>query len=79
MIPTPDGCRHDGIAQRDHANRWHPDVRWHQWQPPTDAQRLERMRERAALRRFEEALAHGLSEYEAREDGWPTTQSSEEI
>lgn len=44
--PSPNGCRHCGEEERDHARVWLPDIGWHTWQAPTDAQRLERMRRR---------------------------------
>lgn len=45
---SPNGCTHCGIEARDHANRWTQAAGWHRWTPPTDAQRLERMRARKA-------------------------------
>jgi hypothetical protein len=65
------GCRWDEVIERDHAQRYDIHVGWHSFVPPTDAQRLARARERRALRRYAEALAAGLSEAEACEDGWP--------
>lgn len=45
---SPNGCTHCGIEQRLHARRWTQAAGWRQWTPPTDAQRLERMRARRA-------------------------------
>lgn len=42
-IPTPDGCRHCGTAEREHAQQHHPDVGFHGWVEPTSDQRKERM------------------------------------
>lgn len=44
-IPVVNGCHWCGVPQRDHAQRWHVDGRWHNWVAPTDQQRLERLRE----------------------------------
>lgn len=43
---SPNGCAHCGITEHHHAQRWTQDAGWHKWTPPTDAQRLERMRAR---------------------------------
>jgi peptide methionine sulfoxide reductase MsrB len=43
---TPNGCRHCGLGEFGHFQRWSSAVGWHSFIQPTDAQRLERMRER---------------------------------
>jgi hypothetical protein len=50
--PTPDGCRHCGIPEREHLQRWHAEAGWHPWTEPTDEQRLERMRARRLTARI---------------------------
>lgn len=40
---APNGCRHCGIAEQDHANRWTKDVGWHQWVDPGNEVRKSRM------------------------------------
>ncbi|MFJ3923077.1 hypothetical protein [Streptomyces sp. NPDC090022] len=47
---TPSGCRHCGIPEREHCQRWKGPVGWHRWEAPTDRQILARMRLRAAYR-----------------------------
>ncbi|PBC71553.1 hypothetical protein BX265_6163 [Streptomyces sp. TLI_235] len=47
---TPSGCQHCGIPERQHYQQWKPPVGWHQWEPPTDAQTLARMKARRAAR-----------------------------
>ena len=42
----PGGCRHCGLLEREHFQRWTTGAGWHRWTEPTDAQRLERMRAR---------------------------------
>ena len=55
---TPNGCRHCGTAERQHAQLHHPDVGFHTWVEPTDDQRKERML--ARRRQNEERVAlHG--------------------
>lgn len=46
---TPDGCGHCG-EPRPHGWQYLGGVGLHQWQAPTDAQRLERMQARRAAR-----------------------------
>ena len=41
--PDPSGCRHCGVDQREHMQRWKPAVGWHVWTEPTWAQRRERI------------------------------------
>lgn len=73
---TPvEGCLHDGIGQREHGQRWVRGVGWHDYVAPDPAVMLTRMRakrEQAAMQRYRDALASGLSDREAREAGWPT-------
>lgn len=66
------GCRHCGVDARDHAQRWFQGVGWHGHVEPTDAQRLDRLRENRALRLYAWLLDSGLSEYESRETAWPS-------
>ena len=47
---TPNGCRHCGIPERQHYRQWKAPVGWHQWQKPTSAQILARMKARRATR-----------------------------
>ncbi len=42
-VPEPSGCRWCGFAEREHAQRWTPVVKWHRWTVPTPAQRKARM------------------------------------
>lgn len=44
--PNPSGCRHCGLDQRDHMQRWTTEAGWHTWTPPTDEQIKARMRAR---------------------------------
>lgn len=43
---TPNACGRCGVPQGNHGTRWHPDAGMHPYQPPTDAQRLARMKAR---------------------------------
>lgn len=43
---TPDGCRHCGDERHHHGLQSAPSAGLHAWEPPTSAQRLERMRAR---------------------------------
>ncbi|MEU4781042.1 hypothetical protein [Micromonospora sp. NPDC023633] len=47
---TAEGCRHCGVARRDHAQTWHPDAGWHGWTEPTRQQIHDRIRARYARR-----------------------------
>ncbi|WNI19207.1 hypothetical protein [Actinacidiphila sp. ITFR-21] len=47
---TPAACRHCPVPEREHMQRWTQAAGWHTWTPPTDAQRLARMRARQAQR-----------------------------
>jgi hypothetical protein len=49
-LPDPSGCQHCGIPKSQHYQQWKPPVGWHQWEPPTDAQTLARMKARRAAR-----------------------------
>ncbi|WP_062214725.1 hypothetical protein [Streptomyces sp. NBRC 109706] len=46
--PTPFGCRWCGTEQRGHGSRWVASAGMHQWEQPTRAQILARMRARRA-------------------------------
>ncbi|GGZ83186.1 hypothetical protein [Streptomyces rubiginosohelvolus] len=46
--PSPSGCQHCGIDQREHMQRWKPPVGWHKWTAPTQDQIKTRMRARRA-------------------------------
>lgn len=43
MTASPNGCRHCGIAEREHFSRWKPGPGWHVWTAPTDEQIKARM------------------------------------
>lgn len=47
---TPSACRHCGISEREHAQRWKPPAGWHRWEPPTTHQIKRRMQIRRDLR-----------------------------
>lgn len=51
LVDEPNACRHCDTPQRDHCQRWidQPGVGSHGWIPPTDTQRLHRMRWRRFL------------------------------
>lgn len=49
QVVQPDGCRHCGLP-RPHGWQYLAGVGLHQWQAPTDEQRLERMQARRAAR-----------------------------
>jgi hypothetical protein len=48
VTADPNGCAWCGLSQRDHqaGQRWKPPIGWHDWTPPSDAQRLARMKAR---------------------------------
>ncbi|GII84570.1 hypothetical protein Ssi03_25600 [Sphaerisporangium siamense] len=46
----PSGCRHCGVGEREHLQRWTAGVGWHFWVAPSARQRLERMLARRAAR-----------------------------
>ncbi|MGW1468491.1 hypothetical protein ACWCPT_29615 [Streptomyces sp. NPDC002308] len=56
--PSPNGCHHCGVEKDTHMGPWVPPVGWqwgkptgwHQWERPTNAQILARMRARRANR-----------------------------
>lgn len=52
--PPPNGCRWCGIEERNHLQRWKPEVGWHQWVAPTSEQRKERMLARRKRQRAED-------------------------
>lgn len=39
----PSACRHCGIPDREHMQRWTTAAGWHMWVPPTKPQVLARM------------------------------------
>lgn len=47
---TPDGCRWCGDTRDHHGTQYTPGRGQHQWEQPTDRQRLERMQARRAER-----------------------------
>ncbi|MFE9844693.1 hypothetical protein [Streptomyces goshikiensis] len=47
---TPSACRHCGIPEREHAQRWKQPAGWHRWEAPTSRQILRRMQMRRDLR-----------------------------
>jgi hypothetical protein len=47
---TPSGCRHCGVEQRDHFQRWTPEAGWHGYTPPTQQQIKDRMNARRTAR-----------------------------
>lgn len=49
-IPNPNGCTHCGMDERGHGQLWLRSTGWHSWEAPNDVQRLERMKQRRALR-----------------------------
>lgn len=49
-LPNPNGCMWCGTDPQTHLMRWVPDVKWHLWVEPTDAQRKERIQARRANR-----------------------------
>lgn len=44
---SPNGCRHCGLAKREHMQRWNAHAGLHKWTEPTDEQRKDRMKARA--------------------------------
>lgn len=72
---TPvEGCLHDGYDRREHGQRWWRGVGWHDHVAPDPAlmhTRMRAKRERAAMQRYRDALASGLSLYEAHEAARP--------
>ncbi|MFF8422869.1 hypothetical protein [Streptomyces sp. NPDC015680] len=49
-IPSPSSCRHCGLDEREHMQRWKTGAGWHTWTPPTQDQIKQRMRDRRAAR-----------------------------
>lgn len=41
--PKPGGCRHCGIDDREHMQRWATGIGWHVWTQPTQQQIKDRM------------------------------------
>lgn len=44
--PASNACRHCGINERDHMQRWTTGIGWHTWTQPTQQQIKNRMRDR---------------------------------
>ena len=44
----PSGCRHCGVPEREHMQRWTTAAGWHQWAEPTQEQIAARMLARRA-------------------------------
>ena len=42
----PSGCRHCGVPEREHMQRWTKDAGWHRWEQPTQEQIKARMHAR---------------------------------
>ena len=73
-METVEGCTHDGISVREHGQRYAEAVGWHPYVAPSQELLNERMLARQwkrAEERYHDALDSGLSDYEAREEGWP--------
>jgi len=67
---NPNGCRFCGIDQRDHMQRWSKSIGWHQWDQPTNAQILARMRARRAARlNAEPTKYHATTGWDPAPDG----------
>lgn len=49
-IPAPNACRWCAAPPDEHGDAHSDEVGWHQWTPPTDAQRLDRMLARREAR-----------------------------
>ncbi|PZT71414.1 hypothetical protein [Streptomyces sp. AC1-42T] len=65
-LADPDGCSWCDVAARAHSeDRWHPLPGLHPWTPPSDRQRLERMKARRTARR-QQALATQSFGYHTR-------------
>lgn len=50
-MTTPAACRHCHLTERAHGLQYTNAAGWHHWAPPTDQQRLDRMRARRAARK----------------------------
>src|SRR5689334_11642771 len=46
--PTPGGCQHCGIPERDHMTRWTPGAGRHKWTAPSQNQVKARMQARSS-------------------------------
>jgi hypothetical protein len=46
MTTAPSACRHCGIPEREHMQRWTKAAGWHKYTPPTNDQIKARMRAR---------------------------------
>ena len=42
-IPAPNACRHCGVDEAEHMQRWKPPIGWHTWKQPTQEQIKARM------------------------------------
>ncbi|MFG3244145.1 hypothetical protein [Streptomyces sp. NPDC048157] len=64
-ISSPNSCRHCGLDEREHMQRWKPTASWHTWTPPTQDKILARMRARRAAPEGEltmpDTLAHEVT------------------
>jgi hypothetical protein len=47
----PSACRHCGIPEAQHLQRWKSPVGWHVWTEPTNEQRYAAIRANAAERK----------------------------
>ena len=47
----PSACRHCGIPEAQHLQRWKPSVGWHVWTEPTKEQRYAAIRANADERK----------------------------
>ena len=56
-LPEPGACFWCDLPARGHMQRWTGPGGWHQWTPPTDRMRLDRMRARRAERLTRKAAA----------------------
>jgi hypothetical protein len=51
MTPIPAACRHCPVPKDTHGRQYTDAAGWHPWTPPTDTQRLDRMRARRNARK----------------------------
>lgn len=56
----PNGCTHCGGPERGHGQLWLRSTGWHNWEAPSDAQRLFRMKQRRAARHIRSGRADGM-------------------
>lgn len=50
-MSAPAACRHCHLTERTHGRQYTAAAGWHPWTPPTDQQRLNRMRARRNARK----------------------------